>query len=60
MATMDNPDLTLCEALAADRLEDFVRQEEARGIELTAGSELERALVLLTIQRSRLHSSGES
>jgi hypothetical protein len=31
-------DLTLREALAADRLDDFVRQEEARGVELVNGS----------------------
>ena len=29
-------DLTLREALAAERLDDFVRQEEARGVELVA------------------------
>ena len=39
--------LTLREALASDRLEDFVRQEEARGVELANGSDLERALALL-------------
>ena len=43
--------LTLREALASDRLEDFVRQEEARGVELANGSDLERALALLIIQR---------
>ncbi|MGB9044349.1 MAG: hypothetical protein WCC81_18005 [Pseudolabrys sp.] len=43
--------LTLREALASDRLEDFVRQEEARGVELAYGSDLERALALLTTQR---------
>ena len=39
------------EALASDRLEDFVRQEEARGVELANGSDLERALALLITQR---------
>jgi hypothetical protein len=43
--------LTLREALASDRLEDFVRQEEARGVELAIGSDLERALALLITQR---------
>ena len=43
--------LTLREALASDRLEDFVRQEEARGGELANGSDLERALALLITQR---------
>ena len=44
-------DLTVREALAEDRLDDFVRQEEDRGVELANGSDLERALALLTIQR---------
>ena len=39
--------LTLREALASHRLDAFVRQEEARGVELVNGSELERALALL-------------
>jgi len=43
--------LTLREALASDQLEDFVRQEEARGVELANGSDLERALALLITQR---------
>ena len=43
--------LTLREALATDRLDDFVRQEEARGVELANGSDLERALALLITQR---------
>lgn len=43
--------LTLREALASDRLADFVRQAEARGVELARGSELERALALLITQR---------
>ena len=47
-------DLTLREALAKDRLADFVRQEEGRGVELANGSELERALALLITKR-RVH-----
>lgn len=43
--------ITLREALASNRLEDFVRQEEARGAELVHGSNLERALALLITQR---------
>ena len=35
--------LTLREALALRRLADFVRQAEARGAELTSGSDFERA-----------------
>jgi hypothetical protein len=41
----------LREALASDRLADFVRQAEDRGVELARGSELERALALLVTQR---------
>ena len=48
---MDGSHLTLRAALAADRLEDFVRQEEARGIELGSGSDFERALALFLVQR---------
>jgi hypothetical protein len=44
-------DLTLREALAEDRLDDFVRQEQDRGVELAKGSDLERALALLVTQR---------
>ena len=47
-------DLTLREALAEDRLVDFVRQEEGGGVELANGSELERALALLITKR-RVH-----
>jgi hypothetical protein len=51
--------LTLREALASDRLEAFVRQEETRGVELVAGSDLERALALLvTIRWSEKHYLG--
>jgi hypothetical protein len=44
-------DLSLREALAEDRLDDFVRQEEDRGAELANGSEFERALALFVAQR---------
>jgi hypothetical protein len=43
--------LSVREALASDRLGDFVRQEEARGVELTNGSDFERALALLVTER---------
>ncbi len=46
-------DLTLSEALAADRLDDFVRREAAMGAELVSGSDLERALALLVTQHRR-------
>jgi hypothetical protein len=47
---MVDPYLTLRAALAADRLEDFVRQEQARGVELCRGSDFERALALFLVQ----------
>ena len=50
-------DLTLREALAEDRLDDFVRQEEDRGAELANGSEFERALALLIAQHD-LHPAA--
>jgi hypothetical protein len=43
--------LTLREALASGRLAEFVQQAEARGVELSRGSGLERALALLVTQR---------
>jgi hypothetical protein len=43
--------LDLNQALASDKLEEFVRQEEARGAELVQGSDFERALALLITQR---------
>jgi len=50
--------LTLNQALAIDRLEEFVRQEEAFGAELVKGSDFERALVLLITQlRNPDHSA---
>jgi hypothetical protein len=48
---MDHLHLTLRAALAADRLEEFVRQEEARGVELSIGSDFERGLALMLVQR---------
>jgi hypothetical protein len=56
----NDPDLTLREALASDRLEDFIRQEGARGIELTSGSDLERALALLITERQKRTAHDES
>jgi hypothetical protein len=53
--------LTLREALASDRLEAFVRQEETHGVELVTGSDLERALALLvTIRWSETAQSGSN
>ena len=58
---MDNLDLTLRQALALDSLEDFIRQEETRGVELMRGSDFERALALLITQRQKRSArSGES
>jgi hypothetical protein len=54
---MGSRPLNLNQALAIDRLEEFVRQEEARGAELVKGSDFERALALLITQR-RVGSTG--
>jgi len=48
---MRSRQLNLRQALAFNRLDDFVRQEEARGAELVNGSDFERALALLFTQR---------
>jgi hypothetical protein len=52
----------LNQALALNKLEEFVRQEQARGAELAQGSDFERALALLTTQRwtGRIQSNGEN
>lgn len=55
---MDYADLTLREALALDRLEDFIQQEETRGVELASGSDLERALALLITRRRKCTADG--
>ena len=46
--------LTLREALASNRLEAFVREQQDDGAELATGSELERGLALLITQRRSL------
>ncbi|HUU24932.1 MAG TPA: hypothetical protein VMW68_05125 [Methyloceanibacter sp.] len=43
--------LSLRAALAQDRLEEFVRQAQARGVTLDRGSEFERGLALLMVRR---------
>ena len=50
--------LTLREALASDRLEAFVREQQDDGAELATGSELERGLALLITQRRSLAAGG--
>ena len=49
---MNDTRLTLRAALAGHRLEDFVRQEEARGAALDHGSDFERALALVLVRRA--------
>jgi hypothetical protein len=52
--------LNLNQALAIDRLEEFVRQEEAFGAELAKGYDFERALALLITQLHKSYSPGRS
>jgi hypothetical protein len=54
---MDEKRLSLRAALAQDRLEEFVRQAEARGVTLDKGSDFERGLALLMVRR--LKAEGE-
>ena len=54
---MDHPNLTLRAALAQNRLEDFVAQEETRGVEICTGSDFERAVALLSV-RGRWRSAS--
>ena len=46
--------LTLREALASNRLDAFVQEQQDQGAELATGSELERGLALLITQRRSL------
>ncbi|MGH6737124.1 MAG: hypothetical protein ACRECX_13770 [Methyloceanibacter sp.] len=57
---MNDQNLSLRAALAQDRLEDFVRQAEAYGVALDRGSEFERGLALLTVQRCRGHRRSDA
>ena len=50
--------LTLRDALASDRLDAFVREQQDDGAELVTGSELERGLALLITQRRSLAAEG--
>jgi len=50
--------LTLREALASDRLDAFVREQQNQGAELITGSELERGLALLITRRRSLAAEG--
>jgi len=50
---MENMHLSLRAALAENRLEDFVRQAMARGLEFSRGSDFERGLALLLVQRKQ-------
>jgi hypothetical protein len=52
-ADMQEMHLSLRAALAENRLEDFVRQAMARGLEFSRGSEFERGLALLLVQRKQ-------
>lgn len=56
---MTNSHLTLRAALAENRLEDFVAQEETRGVEIGSGSDFERAVALLAVRgRWQSRSAG--
>ena len=51
-------ELTLREALASDRLDAWVREQQDDGAELATGSELERGLALLITRRRLLAAEG--
>jgi hypothetical protein len=59
-ADMNEAHLSLRTALAANRLEDFVKQKEASGAALDRGSEFERGLALLVMQRWRQRMTRNS
>ena len=56
---MDETRLSLRVALAQDRLEEFVRQAQARGVTLDRGSDFERGLALLMVRRRQARDEQE-
>lgn len=50
---METMHLSLRAALVEDRLEEFVRQAMTRGVEFSRGSEFERGMALLLVQRKQ-------
>lgn len=56
----DDTKLSLRAALAQDRLEEFVRQAQARGVTLDKGSDFERGLALLMVRRRQKAEDGRS
>ena len=56
---MDGTRLSLRVALAQDRLEEFVRQAQARGVTLDRGSDFERGLALLMVRRRQARDEQE-
>jgi len=56
---MDETRLSLRVALAQDRLEEFVRQAQARGVTLDRGSDFERGLALLIVRRRQARDEQE-
>ena len=56
---MDETGLSLRVALAQDRLEEFVRQAQARGVTLDRGSDFERGLALLMVRRRQARDEQE-
>jgi hypothetical protein len=54
---METTHLSLRAALAENRLEDFVHQAMAHGIEFSRGSEFERGLALLLVKQNLQRAS---
>jgi hypothetical protein len=54
---MNEAHLSLRAALAENRLEDFVREAMTRGLEFSRGSEFERGLALLLVQRKQVRDT---
>jgi hypothetical protein len=57
---MQEMSLSLRAALAQDRLEEFVRQAQARGVTLDKGSDFERGLALLMVRRRQASDKKEA
>ncbi len=57
---MEEAQLSLREAVATNRLEDFVKQAQTHGVALRRGSEFERGLALLMLQRWRMRRQSST
>lgn len=59
-SSLESNGLSLSQALRENRLEDFIRQEEERGVAPVKGSDFDRALKLLVRPRQSAGQTSRS